>query len=354
MLATVATTGTAQSSAIATSPGLFEYHSAFWINLHHLLYEQARALEGRDTGRLIVRRALGDTAGIERLTPAERRSWDAAVRYYRVHLAARDVLDRDMSTIKTALGDQQNAATLSGLRGRDGGALADSLRAILEGAAPSYRRVWWPRHDQRNRTWIAELRPRVDAHGPAMAKELARIFHVPWSDFLIRVDASAYSNWAGAYTTNYPDRITVATMDSDYTGQSGLEMLFHESLHTLDDSVRNALDEAAKRRGTRPPSDFVHAMIFFTAGEVAKRELMKEAPDYVPTAMRLGIWERGGFPHYLAILEQFWLPWIENRETFSTAVDGMAAAFPIHSSNHGIRRGRIWTSSGPVPSNSKR
>jgi hypothetical protein len=315
----------AQSGAISTSPGLFEYHSAFWVNLHHLLYEQARALEGLDSGRAIVRRALADTSGIERLTPGERGAWDAALRYYRVHLARHDVLDRDMAAIKAALGNSENDATLRGASDARG-AIDDSLRRVLEGAAPAYRAVWWPRHDRGNRAWIAAMRPAVDAHGPAMARELARIFHIEWSDFLIRVDASAYSNWAGAYTTNYPDRITVATADSDYDGPSGLEMLFHESLHTLDDSVRSALVAATARQGKRLPSDFVHAMIFFTAGEVARRELANEVPNYQPTAARLGIWERGGFPRHLPILQRYWLPWIERRSTFGTAIDSIAAA----------------------------
>jgi len=171
------------------------------------------------------------------------------------------------------------------------------------------------------------MQPRVDAHGSAMARELSRIFHIPWSDFLIRVDASAYSSWAGAYTTNYPDRITVATMDTDYVGVSGLEMLFHESLHTLDDSVVSALAAATKRAGKRLPRDFPHAMIFFTAGEVAKRELAGEEPSYVPTAVRLGIWQRGGFQRQLPILQRYWLPWIEGRSSFASAVDSIAAAF---------------------------
>src|SRR5262249_39989486 len=141
-------------------------------------------------------------------------------------------------------------------------------------------------------------------------------------DFLIRADASAYSSWAGAYTTVYPDRITVSTYDSDLSESGGLETLFHESLHTLDDSVRAALTAAAERHAKRLPPDFVHAVIFFTAGEVTRRELS----DYTPMAERLGIWQRGGFPRYLPSLRAYWLPWIERRSTFAAAVDSLAAA----------------------------
>ena len=316
----------AQTPIVAVSPGLFEYHSAFWVNLHHLLYEQARALEGLDSGRVIVGQALRDTAGIEGLTAGERMAWDLALRYYRRHLARHDVLERDMAAIKAALGDRENAPALDRLLVRANSFADDSLRMVLDAAAPAYRRAWWSRHDQGNRAWIAGMRARVDRHGPALARELARIFHIPWSDFLIRVDASAYANWSGAYTTNYPDRITVATTDSDYAGSSGLEMLFHESLHTLDDSVRTALARAAKAHGTRVPPDLVHAMIFFTAGEVTRRELSAESPHYLPTAERLGIWQRGGFPRHLPLLRRLWLPWIEGRSSFTAAIDSIAGA----------------------------
>src|SRR5581483_10741948 len=53
---------------VAVSPGLFEYHSAFWVNLHHFLYEQARARGGFDRGRAIVAQASADTAGIDALS----------------------------------------------------------------------------------------------------------------------------------------------------------------------------------------------------------------------------------------------------------------------------------------------
>jgi hypothetical protein len=308
----------AQQPVVAVSPGLFEYHSAFWVNLHHLLYEQARARRGLDTTRAIVRAAAADTLGIVRLTPEQRRDWDAALAYYTAHLATHDVLDRDMAAIKAALGDRESASSLAGA------AIDDSLRVILEGAAPGYRVIWWPRHDAANRAWIAAITPLVAQHGAAMSRELVRIFSAPWDDFLIRVDASAYTSWAGAYTTNYPDRITVATLDPDYTGASGLEMLFHESLHTMDDSLHGILAAAAKRHGKRLPDDLTHAIIFFTAGEVARREL----GAYEPFAVRAGIWSRGSFAAYLPILRQHWLPWIERRSTLPEAVEGIAAALP--------------------------
>ena len=308
----------AQSSRVGTSPGLFEYHSAFWVNLHHFLYERARGLNGYDKGRAIVAAAVADTAGVERLDAAERRAWAEALEYYRVHLAPHDLLERDMAGIKAALGDRENQPTL------DGASIDDSLRLVLESVAPSYRRIWWPRHDAANRRWIAVTVPLIAAHGDTMARLVSLDFHVPWSTFLIRVDASAYSSWAGAYTTVYPDRITIASLDSSYLGSPAVEMLFHESLHTLTDSVDAALTAAAVRQGKRLPGDLVHAMIFYTAGDAAQRAM----PGYQPYAYRLGIWSRGAFPGYLPDLRANWQPFLDGVAGFAESIDRVVAGLP--------------------------
>ncbi|HEX4682064.1 MAG TPA: hypothetical protein VH277_05110 [Gemmatimonadaceae bacterium] len=260
-------TRVAGAPMVAVSPGLFEYHSAFWVNLHHFLYEQARARGGFDKGRAIVAEASADTSDIATLSADERRGYDRALAYYAAHLAPHDLLDRGMARIKAALGDADGAPSLE------------------------------------------------------------RDFHIRWPNFLIRVDASAYSSWAGAYTTVYPDRITIATRDSDYSGThalSGLEMLFHESLHTLDDSLSAAFSAAAARHDKQMPRDVVHAMIFFTTG-VAMRH---EVPEYRPYAYRLGIWQRGTFVQYLPILREAWEPFLEGKGTFPEAIDRVAALLP--------------------------
>ena len=45
---------------------------------------------------------------------------------------------------------------------------------------------------------------------------------------------TAYSNWAGADTTEDPDRVTMASLNDDTKGTAAFETLFHEVLHTMD------------------------------------------------------------------------------------------------------------------------
>lgn len=315
----VSARGQAPSSLVATDPPFFEFHSGFWLNLHHFLYTLARARLGLDSGRHNVSLVRADTMGLDALSPSLRLPFNDALAYYERHLARLDVFDRRMLAIKTRLGDLEDSISLNT------DALPDSLAPVLDSAAPAYRAVWWPRHDAANRAWAAAIMPLLTRHGPALAQAVTSAFRERWSPFLIRVDLSAYASWAGAYTSLYPDRITVSTLDPDYRDDSALEMLFHESLHTYSDSLALALANAAAKVPVSLPRDLLHAMIFYTAGALTKREL---GPSYVPYAFRLGIWSRGHFPEYLPLLEDEWQPYLDGQRSFDVAIAAIVRRLP--------------------------
>src|SRR5271166_1219994 len=88
----------AQQSSSAYGPlPVFEFHSGFWINLHHMLYYEARL---RDTPQAasqknhstppIKLKSMKDSATA--LTPAERAAWNASVAYYAANIANKDLL----------------------------------------------------------------------------------------------------------------------------------------------------------------------------------------------------------------------------------------------------------------------
>src|SRR5262245_1791597 len=70
--------------------GALELHSAFWLNLHHVLYAEAWARRGPEVrspaGRLPAALALAELADDERV------AWDRAVAYYDRAIAAMDLL----------------------------------------------------------------------------------------------------------------------------------------------------------------------------------------------------------------------------------------------------------------------
>jgi hypothetical protein len=267
--------------------------------------------------------------GLGALSPELRLGINDALAYYERHLAPLDVFDRRMLAIKTRLGDLEDSTALRP------GAVEDSLSAVLEAAAPAYRALWWPRHDAANRAWAAAVMPLLTRHGPALARAVTSAFREEWSPFLIRVDLSAYASWAGAYTSLYPDRITVSTLDPDYRDASALEMLFHESLHTYSDTLALALASAAAKAHISLPRDLVHAMIFYTAGALTQREL---GASYVPYAFRLGIWKRGDFPELLPLLEEEWQPYIDDGRSFDEAIAALIRRLPAIRLSGSIQR----------------
>jgi pimeloyl-ACP methyl ester carboxylesterase len=205
----------------------FEFHSGFWINLHHFLYEQA----------LLRKRAAnsGQTASIattpkSQLSAEQQKLWDAALDYYTKTMIKRDLLlDSDMRTINDQLAESERASDLS----KPG--LSGDLIKILESVAPVYRALWWPQHDKANRFWIAVVIPMVQQFSHTLINQLTAAYKAKWPADLIRVDVVEYANWAGAYTTfDRADKvhITIST-DPGNQGFAALEIVFHEASHSM-------------------------------------------------------------------------------------------------------------------------
>ena len=282
-------------SLAAQDAAVFEFHSSFWVNLHQFLYDQAGDEKAPATG-----------------SPA----WREAVDYYRRELVKHNLLDDDMAAINNRL-----AKSGSG----EAPGVDAPLAAVLEKAAPEYRNTWWPKHDEANRAWIEAVRPLIAKHGGAMKREIATAFQTTWPSAAIRTEVSAKAGWAGAYTTNGPTLITVTSTSPDYQGPASLEMLFHEASHSLDRKVSEALDEELnarkmlfRRRG------FNHAVLFYTAGEVARRQL----GEYEPFGIRYGILERG-WPGSLAVLEKDWKPYLDGKASFADAVAAVVRDYGV-------------------------
>lgn len=136
-----------QASIIPSSTKLFEFHSAFWANLHHFLYVQARArMKTPDSRRRAVAGISADLATIGTMSSEERRQWEAALDYYHKNLATRDIIfDDRLKTISDVLAKQESADSLLSAE------IDPTHKQILESAAKVYRVRWWPQHDLSNR-----------------------------------------------------------------------------------------------------------------------------------------------------------------------------------------------------------
>jgi len=284
-------------------PNLFDFHNGFWVNLHHFLYREAQLSEPqRSTDDLALSKA--DSDELEHLSPAERSAWNQAVSYYGRSLAKHDLIfDDDLIQIKNQLEEAESSSDLANTK------ISADLKAVILKAAPIYRKYWWERHNAENKEWIANLEPLVKRYGSILSARMSRIYDEPWPH-PVRVDAVAYANWAGAYTTPAPTRPTISSTDPRNQGPAALEAVFHETSHGMIGKVRDAISAAeANLNAHRPgaafhPGSIWHAVLFYTADELVAEQI----PGYIPYADKNGLWERAWPAPDRSLIEQDWKP----------------------------------------------
>lgn len=301
----------------------FEFHSGFWINLHHFLYEQA-LLRKQAAGSGQTANSATDMKN--QLSSEQRARWDAALDYYKNTMIKRDLLlDDELVRINDQLGQSEGAQDLS----KSG--LSGDLIKILESVAPLYRARWWPQHERANRFWIAVATPMVQQFSQTLIDQLTAAYKAKWPSDLIRVDVVEYANWAGAYTTfDRADKVHI-TMSTDPGNQgfSALELLFHESSHWMvgprNGAVARAIARECQAKNKPIPKDLWHAIIFYTAGEFTRRDLSEYGvSDYKPYAYR-GLYARA-WPNFQRPLELYWQPYLEGTVDFDKAMSNLINA----------------------------
>lgn len=282
----------------------------FWLNLHHYLYVLGRAqAKMADAAREAVAGAPADESrGLERLSEAERTAWREAVTFYAAGPSRQDLIfDEPLRSITRALAEAGRSASLTGT------SIDAALAAALERAAPIYRKAWWPDHQSANHARQSELQALVDRYGRRVLQTITSAYGMTWPADGYPVHLSAFSNWAGAYSTT-GNLLVVSGLARDLRGSQGLEIVFHEGMHQWDDEIVGLLRDHAQRIGKLVPRNLSHAMIFFTAGEAVRRAI----PDHVPYADAAGVWDRG--MAFKAPLQETWKPYLDGRGTRDEAL----------------------------------
>ncbi len=331
---------------------VFEFHSGFWVNLHHTLYQEAKFRtnppEDKNKSTAKNRPTLNTSPTAKSpLSLAEQRAWDEALNYYSANYADKDLLfTTELILIKNQLGDFDGCDELSGRKKKtcDAG-LPGNLTRVLEGAAPVYRAHEWPNHDRANRRWILGVAPLVREQGLGLSQRLADLYQTKWPRDKIRVDVCAYANRSGAYTTLDPLRVTISSADPRNQDSAALEVLFHEASHGIAEPVQQAIIRECRQREKPIPRDLWHALIFYTTGEVIRPVIAganitantAPGPDgaasapttsvtgYTPYAIREGLYQRG-WDDYLKLLTKFWQPYLDGKSNFDDAIARMVSA----------------------------
>jgi hypothetical protein len=289
-----------------TTQTTFEFHSGFWINLHHTLFNQAAGMKA------------GRPPDLTDLPPAEAGVWNQALTFYGQSLVNHDLLEASMVRMNQALALAGNTSDLQAPT------LSRNMEQVLEAVAPIYQARWWPEHDKKNREWIASITVLVAKHESGLKPALARAYDTPWPKGAARVEVSYYVTGNSAYTSTEPTLITVSSRSERNQGAGGLETLFHEAGHAL---VQKTFAEIAKEEKSRKKDlkyrDIWHALIFYTTGELVRKQL----PELEPYATKYGLWE-GNWPEMLHLMEKDWKPFLEGRGAFKDAIKQLVANSP--------------------------
>ena len=290
----------------------YEFHSNFWINLHHFLFTYAKR---PDDGRLPDGRAM---------SRAEYQAIYDAVGWYREHLADHSLLMNDrLYAVKRAL-------IMSGPDALpDADAISDDHRTHLEAVAPYYRARYWARHDRQNRSLFAWHEARIRALEEPILDRIADLSQQPWPDGRIRVDLSWDSNWAGAYCTTQPVHAVMTSRpsgpDNDWPPGGWFELLFHEPSHALIAPdrypVARAISAAQQALGIESSGQLWHAILFYFSGTAVREALAAEGIDHTLLMVDGGIFAR----YHEAVFAH--LPdYVAGDQDFGDAVHAVVAA----------------------------
>jgi len=312
----------------------FEFHSGFWVNLHHFLYLQAR-IQSHELTR--VGTASTNYSAQVATLPANApgaADWARAVDYYVKTFASRDLwIDLGMGMINDRLGELDRCPDLSG---KSSPSCASGLRPemieVLERAAIVYRVQWWPAHDGENRGWIEAQAPQVREMGARLAEPLSDVYRTNWPAQPIRVDLVHYAGPFGSYTTLDPVHVMLSSADPSNQGPSGFELLFYEGSHAIGSSVEDAIVRECHVRGIPIPRDLWHALLFYTTakmiGRVEPGASRTNPSDEVDSALShnysAGLTARG-WQGYQRVLEIYWQDYLDGKATFEHAITAMVA-----------------------------
>jgi hypothetical protein len=349
VLATASSCGAQEVESVYGPLPVFEFHSGFWVNLHHFLYHEARArLAAKNESAASNKTGAGGPAlktsqSATPLSATEQKTWDQVLTYYAANYADKDpLINIDLILLKNQLGDFEDCAELTGHQKRtcDAG-LPGNVGTMLEAAAPIYRTHWWADHDRANRRWVAKVAPLVREQGVGLSERLADIYQTQWPKEKIRVEVCAYANSAGAYTTLDPLRVTIASTDPRNQGPEALEVLFHEASHDIAEPVDQAIRRECKQRDKPIPRDLWHALIIYTTGEVLRPVMSdagaekgggdatakgtKAAAPQVPYALRDILTQRG-WEEYHLLLTMYWQPYLDGKVKFDDAIAHLVSA----------------------------
>lgn len=297
-------TVTEKSSAFLDESQLFEFHSHFWLNLHHFLYNKADVLEEKTIAEIF------DSTKWNQLSSSEKTALESALIYYQNHLVVEDLRTGDyLYAFKVWVIQQSDNQPLPAEFERK------DHPAILNNTADIYRKHWWDSHNNAHKEALdANLALIKKLEIPAKER-LTQLVKAEWQSDKIRVDICSYVKQDRPFTTTNPTHIVMNVGQNTKPAGNWFELLIHEASHHfifpnvgfIGETINQAADELEKQR----PRNLWHGYLFYFTGHICQALLIEEGiADYETYMLRRNVF------HWFAPLLNKHLPaYIEGEQT---------------------------------------
>jgi hypothetical protein len=277
--------------------------SSFWISLHERLRHEA-LLESPETHA--------------EFDDKDRQIWKESLEIYRREVAPKDPV------FNSELVEWQNKIALMSNREEPSG-IPEDIAGALRRAAAIYRKKLWQEDDTANRFWIAVESTLLREAGPEITKDASKAYGVTWPA-LLHIEVTPFAEPFGANTPSAIDGLflsMISSRDPGNQGFSGLELLFHEPLHHFDAVFMRLLDDVSKKMNKPVPRRLSHAILFYTAGELTRRALMKRGVVYTTVASEVA---KRAWPTYMNPLEKYWQAYVDGKMSENEALQQILTA----------------------------
>ena len=123
-------------------------------------------------------------------------------------------------------------------------------------------------------------------------------------------------------------QVTISASEESNRGYRGLETVFHEASHGLGllKVLIEPLNQAAVEQKVTVPPQLWHAVLFYTAGELTRRELKARGIDYSPYA-NAAFYDNMCRPGCFAKIAEHWTPHLDGKRSIPDALSALVAAF---------------------------
>ncbi len=298
----------------------FRFHSNYWINLHHYLYQQASGNQLRkmqEDGETFL--DIGEKGAIEKLSKEEREILDEGIQFYKDSINQYSLFK--LSKLRTQLqGLEKGEARLrSGIDLVPDSVFSPSYAAVLNQTSDSYIKSLWPLHSAQNEKILGMHLAMIKELEPELIKQLEGLAGAEWPDQKVRTDLTAYANWAGAYTPTQPQmNIFISTLDPGAPTSIFIETVFHEGTHLLftrESEFRSLIYFKSKELETEFPRDLWHASQFYLCGRAVQDALKARGIDHELFMDVKNVFSSFNTQEFRAVLEEYYQGRKEREET---------------------------------------